>query len=76
MSYPGSVGFYPVTNPLIRSVAERTRTPLIDLAAVFAPFCPRHECPELLFDDHHPRPAGYRLVAETLLGRLWGELAR
>lgn len=75
MSYPGSIDFYPLTNPIIRSVAQGTRTPLIDLAAVFAPFCPRPECPQLLFLDHHAKPGGYRLVAETLMARLSGELA-
>lgn len=75
MSYPGSIHYYPLTNPIIRSVAQGTRAPLIDLAAVFAPFCPRPECPRLLFLDHHPKPHGYRLVAKTLLARLTGELA-
>jgi len=76
MSYPGSIDYYALTNPIIRSVAQRTRTPLIDLASAFAPSCPRPACPRMFFLDHHPTPAGYRLVAETLLARLAGELAR
>ncbi len=75
MSYPGRGGYYNIANPMIRAAADRTRAPLIDLTAAFDPLCPGRVCPELLFPDQHPKPDGYRLVAERLLARLSAEIA-
>jgi lysophospholipase L1-like esterase len=70
MTYPSRAEFYGVASGAIAEAAADTGTPLIDLAAVFDPFCPKEPCPDILFPDHHPKARGYRLVAETLLFHL------
>jgi lysophospholipase L1-like esterase len=70
LTYPSRSGMYDLANAIVRQVARRTGTPLVDLAQVFESVCPAEECPELLFPDHHPRPGGHRLIAETLLRQL------
>jgi lysophospholipase L1-like esterase len=70
MTYPTQRAFYGLANHEIGSIAIQTGTPLIDLSAVFAPICPQTDCPELLLQDGHPTPSGYRTIAETILGRL------
>jgi lysophospholipase L1-like esterase len=76
MTYPGRFRYYGVANDVIRAVAEETGTPLVDLAAVFAPRCPERSCPDWLFEDQHPKPRGYRLVAETIAKALPAWLER
>jgi lysophospholipase L1-like esterase len=73
MTYASRFRPYYVANQIIRDFAEESQTPLIDLAEVFRPVCPERDCPELLFPDHHPRAAGYRLIAETILADLHGD---
>ena len=51
-------------------VAERSRTPFVDLRALFAERCPDPECRELLFPDEHPNAAGYRIVASEVSRKL------
>ena len=65
--------FYGIANPVIREAAARTETPLIDVASRFRPLCPKSECAELFFADHHPTAQGYRLVAETVRDALFGK---
>jgi lysophospholipase L1-like esterase len=77
MTYPSRRPPYPyrVANPIIRTVAEETNTPLIDLAAEFSGLCADLDCAEFLFRDQHPNPEGYRVIAETIarrLSRLYG----
>lgn len=73
LTYPSRSGMYAPANVVVRQLARRTGTPLVDLAEVFESVCPAEECPELLFPDHHPRANGHRLIAETLLTRLRDE---
>ena len=70
MTYPPRHDFYRFANQGIKTVAHQTGTPLIDLSAVFAPICPKQDCPEVLLPDGHPNASGYRTIAETILGRL------
>lgn len=70
MNYPARHKFYRFANIVITAVANETGTPLIDLRSVFVPICPQQDCPETLFPDAHPKPRGYRIVAETILQRL------
>jgi lysophospholipase L1-like esterase len=70
MTYPGRFRYYGVANSAIRDVAQESGIPLIDLTRVFEPLCPELKCPDWLFEDQHPRVAGYRLVAETITSRL------
>lgn len=76
MSYPARDKLYTVVNPTIREIAQSTDAPFVDLTAVFQGLCPERECPEFLFADGHPNAAGYRIVAETLVGRLSNQLRR
>jgi lysophospholipase L1-like esterase len=70
MTYPTSQNPYLTATMVISAVAEQTGAPLIDLTTVFARLCPKSDCPDTLFRDGHPRPAGYRIVAETIKRRL------
>ena len=54
----------------MRAIAAGSGTPLVDLGRVFETICPELLCPEWLYEDQHPRVAGYRLVAETINERL------
>ncbi len=70
MTYPARFRYYSLANPVIRRTARERGIPLIDLERVFEPLCPALECEEWLFPDQHPKPAGYRLVGETIAARL------
>jgi len=70
MTYPSPMWNYGDASRFIRAAAADTGTRLIDLAAVFAPECPKEPCPVWLYADHHPTARGYRLIAETLLREL------
>jgi len=70
MTYPTQQNPYLTASMVIAAVAEETGTPLIDLLAVFARNCPKQDCPEIAFQDGHPRAPGHRIVAETILERL------
>jgi len=76
MTYAADSGFYAWANDVIRAAAKATGTPLIDVAAAFAPACPLPaganrldgpvaECPEL-FPDQHPTVLGHQRVAQIL----------
>jgi lysophospholipase L1-like esterase len=66
MTYPGQFRYYSRANPAIRSIAQESGIPLIDLELVFRPLCPEFSCRQWLHGDQHPNEAGYRLVAETI----------
>lgn len=70
MTYPGRFRYYSLANPAIRSIAQESGIPLIDLARVFKPLCPEFSCPQWLYGDQHPNEVGYRLVAETIASHL------
>jgi lysophospholipase L1-like esterase len=70
MTYPGRFEYYGFANPVIRAIAQESGIPLIDLTPVFRPLCPEFDCPQWLYEDQHPKEAGYRLVAETITARL------
>jgi lysophospholipase L1-like esterase len=72
MTYPSGnpIFFYSAASPIIRTVAEETNTPLIDLAEKFGGLCADFDCLEFLFRDQHPNPKGHRVIAETVVRRL------
>jgi len=70
MTYPSRESFYGIVNRIVRQVAQKSATPLVDLARVFTPLCPTEPCPALLYADHHPTANGYRVVAQKLVTRL------
>ena len=70
MTYPGHFRYYSLANPAIREIAKETGVPLIDLAKEFTALCPQFACPEWLFEDQHPKGAGYRRVAEIIVSKL------
>jgi hypothetical protein len=70
MTYPSQLNPYLTASVVIAAVAEETGTPLIKLASAIAQECPEQACPDILFPDGHPKPSGYRIVAETILQRL------
>jgi len=72
MSYPATRKFYASASTSIIAVALETGAPLIDLAAIFELLCPTSECPDLLFEDGHPRASGYRIIVEEIMKRLGG----
>jgi lysophospholipase L1-like esterase len=76
MTYPSHKDFHLTANQAINSAALETKTPLIDLAAVFAPICPTNDCPEMLFPDGHLKAPGYTIVAEEIIKRLDGSTPR
>jgi lysophospholipase L1-like esterase len=77
MTYPSQKrsGFYTVANHEIRRAARRTATPLVNLRREFASRCPDAACREFLFDDGHPKAAGYAIVAELVAEKLQQMLA-
>jgi lysophospholipase L1-like esterase len=75
MTYPGRFEYYGLANPVIRSIAQESGIPLIDLTPAFRPLCPEFDCPKWLYGDQHPKEAGYGVVAETIAARL-AELLR
>ena len=76
MTYPTNKSFHVTANQAISAAAFATDTPLIDLAAIFAPICPTQDCPEMLYPDGHLKAPGYAIVAETILERLDGGTSR
>jgi hypothetical protein len=74
MTYASRFFLYPLANKAIRSFAEESQVRLINLTEVFVPVCPEQDCPEFLFPDHHPNAAGYRLIAETVVAELIGDV--
>ena len=70
MTYPTKQNPYLTASMVIEEVAEQTGTPLIDLTRKFAEICPQRDCPETVFPDGHPKPAGYRIVAEAIAEQL------
>ncbi len=76
MTYPARWNFYVLANPIIRSVALETETPLIDLTRPFISLCQQKECPSYFFTDQHPTAEGYRVVAETIVEKLSNEVFR
>jgi lysophospholipase L1-like esterase len=67
MTYPSRNQHYGRANSFIRAAAQATKAPLIDLERDFRPLCPEVECPKWLFSDQHPRPSGYRVIAEQIV---------
>lgn len=72
MSYPAQQNhdLYSTASRELKRVAERSRTPFLDLRALFAERCSDPECRELLFPDEHPNAAGYRIVASEVSRKL------
>ena len=73
MTYPARNRLYAQANPVLRSAAERSGVPLIDLEHRFLELCPEEPCPELLFPDNHPTREGYRIVAQEIVDHLSAE---
>lgn len=73
LTYPSKEWNYGDGGRLTRIAAEAAAVPLVDMAKVFEPLCPKEPCPELIFKDHHPTAMGYRIMAETLVQQRLGE---
>jgi hypothetical protein len=87
LTYAWDADAYGYANRVIRA-ARADDLPVIDLAGAFAKICPEREqprgasaeqprgvsanCPDLFFEDGHPTPLGYQIVAATV----WRDLAR
>jgi lysophospholipase L1-like esterase len=76
MTYPTDGRLYRFSNIVIRRAASRTGARLVDLTPVFDAHCPDPDCAELLFEDRHPKPAGYGLIAQTLVAEIGDLLGR
>jgi lysophospholipase L1-like esterase len=70
LTYPTHFQVYQHANKVIRRSANASDIQLVDMEELFSPLCPKHACPDYLFQDQHPNAAGYRLMAETLMLRL------
>jgi lysophospholipase L1-like esterase len=66
LTYPAEVRTYGKANEILRQEAAAAGVPLIDLGATFRGVCPDPPCDEWFFLDNHPKPIGYRLVAEQI----------
>ena len=67
MTYPSRRRHYGDANTVIRAAAASMKAPLIDLEKDFRALCPEIDCPRWLFEDQHPRPSGYRVIAEKIV---------
>lgn len=76
MSYPSRRKFYTSASQAIVTVAHQTGAPLIDLTAIFEALCPTVDCPDMLYQDGHPKASGYRIVAEAIMKQLDGSTPR
>ncbi len=72
MTYPSSSRAYGAANAALRAAAAGIGARLLDLEQRFRPLCRAPGCPEWLYPDQHPRAAGYRVVAESLVAVLEG----
>lgn len=71
LTYGASGGFYGLANDSIREYANSHPTKFIDVAAELLRYCPDSTlCPQLFFEDLHPRAEGYTIVATVVLERL------
>jgi hypothetical protein len=43
---------------------------LVDNSPAFRELCPKTDCPDYLFPDHHPNAGGYRVMAEAIVRHL------
>lgn len=70
LTYASRTPLYEDANQIIRQVARASGARLIDLSAAVEVACPQLPCEEIFFEDDHPRAAGYRLIAETIIETL------
>ncbi|NQX87844.1 MAG: hypothetical protein HRT77_04200 [Halioglobus sp.] len=72
MTYAASASLYQKANQeIIAYAANSPNLSFINVAAEVKKVCPRsNRCPELFFEDLHPKAAGYKIVAETVVSRL------
>ena len=75
LTYPADAPIYHEASDVLRAVAQKTATPLVDVGAVFQPLCAPQPCDDMLFPNRHPAgqhptAKGHELVARTLLGQL------
>jgi len=70
MTYPSSKDAYAAANRAILRAVRVSGTTLVDLQAVFRSRCAERDCADWLHPDQHPRAAGHRLIAETLVEQL------
>jgi lysophospholipase L1-like esterase len=70
LTYPSDSLLYGDANAVIREVAAKTATPLVDLRARFGLLCADPACSEYFFRDQHPTAAGHAFAARTLAEEL------
>ena len=71
LTYGASAGFYEHVNASTREYASSNPVELIDAAAELVRHCPDSDaCPNLFFEDLHPKVEGYTAVAAAVQERL------
>jgi lysophospholipase L1-like esterase len=71
LTYGASESFYRLANDSTREYARSNPTRFIDVATELLRHCPNSNvCPDLFFEDLHPRAEGYSVVATVVLERL------
>jgi len=71
LTYGASTSLYRLTNESAREYANSNPTKFIDVATEFLRHCPdSNVCPDLFFEDLHPKVEGYAVVATVVLERL------
>lgn len=71
LTYASSASMYASTNRTIRRFANQTPVRFIDVAQEMKRTCPdSNECPDIFFEDLHPKATGYGIVANVVLRRL------
>ena len=66
VTYPSELQIYGPVSDIIREIAQSTGTRLADVGSAFRTSCPNKTCPDVLFEDGHPKAAGYQIVAGIL----------
>lgn len=68
LTYPSPSALYGLATSRLRLLDD---LPIIDLSEIFRRICGLEgNCPDLLFDDQHPTPAGNQLMAAVVLAGL------
>jgi hypothetical protein len=70
MTYASMRPVYATASERIRDAAEESGGELVENGATFREICPKSDCPDYLFPDHHPNASGYRVIAEAIVRHL------
>jgi len=73
MTYASMLPVYAAASEKIREAADASGAKLVENGPTFRKLCPKTDCPDYLFPDHHPNAGGYRIIAEAIVQELSAE---